>query len=124
MKKILVIEDDPVNILVLYDFLSSRGYRTTLARNGIDGIERFHQDEPDLILIDVQLPRKNGFEVCFEIRRTPKGSDVPILLMSAVYTDLQHAEQHATGLQAQGYLVKPFELPTLLDHVYRLVGKP
>jgi CheY-like chemotaxis protein len=125
MKKILVVEDDPVNVLVLYDFLSTRGYQTTLARNGPDGLARFEQDEPDLAIIDVQLPLKNGFEVCFDIRRSPKGQSTAILLMSAVYTDIEHAERHATeGLQAQGYLLKPFELTTLLDHVYRLIGKP
>jgi len=125
MKKILVVEDDPVNVLVLYDFLSAKGYSTTLARNGPDGVARFHEDEPDLMIIDVQLPLKNGFEVCFDVRRTPKGKSMPILLMSAVYKDVAHAENYATeGLQAQGYMIKPFELADLLDNVYRLIGKP
>ncbi len=125
MKKILIVEDDPVNVLVLYDFLSAKGYHATVARNGRDGLIRFHEDSPDLMIIDVQLPLKSGFEVCFEVKRTPKGKTMPILLISAVYTDIEHAETYATdGLQAQGYLIKPFELTTLLDHVYRLIGKP
>lgn len=124
-KRILIVEDDPVNVLVLYDFLTAKGYQTTVARNGPDGLTRFKQDDPDLVIIDVQLPLKNGFEVCFEIRRMPRGHRVPILLMSAVYKDIDHAENYATkGLQAQGYLIKPFELTTLLDNVYRLIGKP
>lgn len=124
-KKILVVEDDPVNVLVLFDFLSGRGYRTYLARNGPDGIARFLEEKPDLMIIDVQLPLKSGFEVCFEVRRTVHGRSMPILLMSAVYLDMEHAERYAAdGLQAQGYLAKPFELDDLLHHVYRLVGKP
>lgn len=125
MKKILVVEDDPVNVLVLYDFLTAKGYHTTVARNGPDAITRFQADHPDLMIIDIQLPRKNGFEVCFDIKRTQEGGKMPVLLMSAVYKDVVHAEQYTKdGLQAQGYLVKPFELTTLLDHVYRLIGKP
>lgn len=124
MKTILIVEDDPINVLVLYDFLTAHGYRATVARNGPDGVERFHTDKPDLMLIDVQLPRKNGFEVCFEVKRTEHGKSMPVVLMSAVYKDVEHAERYSReGLAAQAYLVKPFELTTLLDQVYALIGK-
>ena len=124
-KKILVVEDDPISVLVLYDFLSERGYRTYVARNGPDGIAKFLEEQPDLMLIDVQLPLRSGFEVCFEVRRTPHGQSMPVLMMSAVYLDLEHAERYTTdGLGAQGYLAKPFEFDDLLHEVYRLIGKP
>ncbi len=61
MKKILVVEDDPVNQMILIDFLAANGYETIGASSGPDGIERFDRDIPDLCLVDVQLPRKNGF---------------------------------------------------------------
>jgi CheY-like chemotaxis protein len=125
VKKILVVEDDPVIAKVLRDFLQANGYRISQARSGDEGVARFILDEPDLMLVDVLLPKKNGFEVCFEVRRTPRGKNVPLLLMSAVYTDVDHAARYASEeLRASGYLVKPFELTSLLSEVKRLLGEP
>lgn len=123
MKRILVVEDDPVSARVLRDLLRARGYDVTLAHTGPEGLEAFVRDGPSLVLIDVMLPRKNGFELCFDIRRTPSGSDVPVILMSAVYTDREHAERYAaTDLRAHAYLVKPFALSALLEEVEACIG--
>jgi DNA-binding response OmpR family regulator len=123
-KTILVVEDDPVNGLVLLDFLEAHGYHVLLSRNGPDGVAAFAKDHPDMVLVDVLLPRKNGFEVCFDIKRTPEGHDTPVLLMSAIYKDVAHAEGYAkTDLGAQGFLVKPFELTDLLAKVRTLIGE-
>ena len=122
-KTILVVEDDPVNGLVLLDYLEAHGYRVLLAKNGPDGVASFHKDRPDMVLVDVLLPRKNGFEVCFDIKRSERGRDVPLVLMSAVYKDVAHAEGYAKNdLGAQGFLVKPFELTDLLGRVKSLIG--
>ncbi|MCA9624474.1 MAG: response regulator transcription factor [Myxococcales bacterium] len=121
-KRILIVEDDPVSWRALADYLAAQGYTTMVAETGPEGLRRFHDDRPDLMLIDVQLPLKNGFELTFEVRQTPRGRDVPILLMSAVYTDVDHAGPYAErGLQAQGYLVKPFRLRQMLDKVRALL---
>ena len=124
MKKILVVEDDPVNAQILSDFLAANGYATSAASSGTEGLERFRADRPDLMLVDVQLPRKNGFEVCFEVKRSPEGRDLPVLLMSAVYTDREHVDRYAHGneLRADGYLTKPFDLVDLLARVRALLG--
>ena len=122
MKKILVVEDDPINAQILSDFLSANGYATTAASSGTEGLERFRADRPDLMLVDVQLPRKNGFEVCFEVKRSPEGASLPVLLMSAVYTDREHADRYTQGsLRADGYLTKPFDLADLLRRVRDLL---
>jgi two-component system response regulator VicR len=122
-KKILVVEDDPVNGLVLVDYLDAHGYETHLARNGNDGVRAFEQDKPDLMIVDVLLPFKNGFEVCFDVRRSPGGAKTPLLLMSAIYKDKEHADQYAReGVHAHGFLMKPFELAELLSRVRELVG--
>jgi DNA-binding response OmpR family regulator len=121
MKKILVVEDDPVNLQILTDFLGANGYQIDGAATGPDGLDRFRDGAPDLVLLDVQLPRQNGFEVCGEIKRT--GSPTPVVMMSAVYTDRDHVERMtARGIRADGYLAKPFDLRMLLDQVKRLVG--
>jgi DNA-binding response OmpR family regulator len=123
-KTILVVEDDPVNRLVLLDYLEAHGYRVFVSRTGPDGVAAFWKDRPDLMLVDVLLPLKNGFEVCFDIKRTPEGQATPVLLMSAIYKDVAHADGYAkTDLGAAGFLVKPFELGELLERVHTLIGE-
>ena len=123
MKKILVVEDDPVNSMILSDFLAANGYETIAAASGPEGIERFERDRPDLMLVDVQLPRKSGFEVVREIKAMPRGATTPILLMSAVYSDRDQSSRTVElGALADGYLAKPFDLVDLLDQVKQLLG--
>jgi CheY-like chemotaxis protein len=124
VKKILVVEDDPVNQMILLDFLAANGYQTLAASTGPEGIERFERDAPDLLLVDIQLPRKNGFELLREIKGRPEGKSTPVVLMSAVYN---HRDQSARTIQlgtlADGYLSKPFDLVQLLAQVRRLLGE-
>ena len=122
MKKILVVEDDPVNQMILIDFLAANGYETVAASSGPDGIERFDRDVPDLCLVDVQLPRKNGFELVREMKS--RGRKTPVLLMSAVYNDQdQSTRTIQLGALADGYLTKPFDLVNLLEQVRGLLGE-
>ena len=124
MKKILVVEDDPVNSMILADFLAANGYETLSASSGPEGIERFERDQPDLMLVDVQLPRQNGFEVVREIKSRPAGKTTPILLMSAVYNDRDQSSRTVQlGALADGYLSKPFDLVHLLSQVRQLLGE-
>ena len=124
MKKILVVEDDPVNQMILSDFLAANGYETIAASSGPEGIERFEHDAPDLLLVDVQLPRKNGFELVREIKSRPDGKSTPILLMSAVYNDRDQSSRTVQlGTHADGYLSKPFDLVHLLSQVRQLLGE-
>jgi DNA-binding response OmpR family regulator len=123
VKKILIIEDDPVNQMILADFLAANGYATVAASSGPEGIERFERDAPDLLLVDVQLPRKNGFELVRELKATPQGKATPILMMSAVYSDRDQSDRTLQlGALADGYLSKPFDLVHLLAQVRQLLG--
>jgi DNA-binding response OmpR family regulator len=124
VKKILVVEDDLVNQELLMDFLVANGYDTVGASSGPEGIERFETAEPDLLLVDVQLPRKSGFEVVREIKARPKGPETRILMMSAVYNDKDQSNRIADlGALADGYLSKPFDLVRLLARVRQLLGE-
>lgn len=122
VKKILVVEDDPVNQQILIDFLGANGYDTVAASTGPEGIDRFVRDAPDLCLVDVQLPRKSGFELVREIKN--HGSTTPVLLMSAVYNDQDQSTRTVQlGALADGYLTKPFDLVHLLAQVRQLLGE-
>ena len=120
-RHVLIIEDDPLTALVLSEYLSAHGFRTTVARTGSEGVARFLAERPDLALVDVLLPKKNGFEVCLDIKHTPHGRRTPVVLMSAIYRNLGHAEDYARRLSADGFLLKPFDLDELLEQVHRLL---
>jgi CheY-like chemotaxis protein len=122
VKKILVVEDDPVNQMILMDFLAANGYQTIAANTGPEGIEQYDRTAPDLCLVDVQLPRKNGFELVREIKS--RGTATPVLLMSAVYNDSDQSSRTVQiGTLADGYLTKPFDLVHLLEQVRQLLGE-
>jgi DNA-binding response OmpR family regulator len=123
-KKILVVEDDPVNQMILSDFLAANGYETVSAASGPEGIARFDSEAPDLMLVDVQLPRKNGFDVLREVKSRPTGKTTPVVMMSAVYSDRdQSSRSIEVGMLADGYLNKPFDLALLLAQVRLLLGE-
>jgi DNA-binding response OmpR family regulator len=120
-KRILVVEDDPIGQKVVVDFLTAQGYRVWTARTGPEGMEKATLLRPDLVVCDVFLPQKSGFEVCFEIKRAPETRDVPVIFMSAVCKDA-HSEHHASvDLRAQGYFVKPFSMSLMLERIRELL---
>ena len=121
-KKILVVEDDPVNLQILTDYLAANGYAMHGASDGAAGIRAFFSERPDLLLVDVQLPKKSGFEVCFEVKRSSEGAAIPVLLMSAVYAPRDQLDRLAAPGMAAGYLTTPFALAELLTQVRSLIG--
>lgn len=124
MKKILLVEDDPVSAMVLGDFLEANGYDVTLAKNGVDALTEFERVTPDAMLVDVMIPKRSGFEVCFEVKRTEKGRSTPVILMSAVYRDQDHAQKYARDdLRAEAYLVKPFDMKAMLAQLETLLTR-
>ena len=129
MHTILIVEDDPVSAEVLSTYLEAHGYETRTARTGPEALQMYKnsaelvRDSINLMLVDVQLPYRNGFEVTHEIRKMPEGRDVPVVLMSAVYTSAERGKAYAAkGLRAQDFLVKPFDLDTMLTRVRELLS--
>ena len=121
-KTILIVEDDETNAAVVHDYLAAHGYDTVVARDGIEGVRKFEELRPDLLILDLLLPRKNGFEVCTDVRSSAAGRDTPILLMSAVGREVYEEAYAAIHHYAQGYLRKPFSMATLAQYVSDLVG--
>ncbi|MEP6866225.1 MAG: response regulator transcription factor [Deltaproteobacteria bacterium] len=120
---VLIIEDDRVTALVISEYLSAHGYRTTVAANGQEGVDRFEEDRPDLVLCDALLPRVNGFDACTAMRNTTFGCVVPIVMMSAFYRSHRQAMDQVPELDVDGFLVKPFDLDILLDRVAALLPR-
>jgi DNA-binding response OmpR family regulator len=118
-KRILVIEDDPVNREMLQDCLLARGYQVVWASNGAEGVEMAKLVNPDLVLCDVLLPKKSGFEVCFELKRA---SSTPVVLMSAILQGGAEQRYAKEDLRADAYLVKPFPMSTMLARIEQLLA--
>lgn len=104
---VLVVDDTPTNIQVLFDLLDAAGYRVAIAKSGEIALQRIQRHLPDLILLDVMMPGMDGFEVCRRLKADPQTRDVPVLFMTAL-TDTVNKVQ---GLQlgAVDYLTKPIQ---------------
>lgn len=118
-KKILIIEDEPnIRELVLYN-LKTNGYEGIAAEDGIMGITMVHREKPDLILLDIMLPGKNGFEICKELR--DEGNNTPIIMMTAKTEE----EDKVTGLEygADDYISKPFGIREMMARIKAVIRR-
>src|ERR1051326_335865 len=110
--RILVVDDDPQIRRVLRTALVAQGYEAIDARNGEEAIERLNEEKPDLIILDVNMPRMNGLETCRVIRST---SDVPIIMLTV--RDAESDKIEALDAGADDYVTKPFSSPELLARI-------
>lgn len=114
-KNILIIDDAP-NILLSLEFLMTEaGYEVRTARDGAEAIKEISKEKPDLILLDVMMPLKNGYEVCQEVRTNPKWKDIYIIMLTAKGRDIEKEKGMAFG--ADDYITKPFANKELVDKV-------
>jgi two-component system alkaline phosphatase synthesis response regulator PhoP len=118
-KRILLVEDEPGLVLTLSDRLTSEGYQIESARDGESGLERASNEVFDAIILDVMLPRKNGFDVCRDLRQ--RGVNTPVLMLTA----RGQVVDKVVGLKlgADDYLTKPFEMIELLARVEALLRR-
>ena len=119
MSRILIIEDETPMRTGLADVLEGEGYRALTAADGEIGLRKAAAEKPDLILLDIMMPKLDGFEVCAELRRL--GNAVPVLMLTAK----GQIEDRVTGLDAgaDDYLVKPFSTEELLARVRALLRR-
>ena len=113
MKKILIIEDEPnIRELILYN-LQANGYEGMEAEDGIMGITMVHTEKPDLILLDIMLPGKNGYDICRELRE--EGNKTPIIMLTAKTEEIDKV----LGLEfgADDYISKPFGIRELMARI-------
>ena len=108
--RILLVEDDPNFGTVLKDYLSLNDYNVTLAKDGLEGLIMFKNDDYDLCILDVMMPRKDGFSLAKDIRAT--NSEVPIIFLTAKTMKEDVLKGYQAG--ADDYLNKPFDSEVLL----------
>src|SRR5437762_5116306 len=103
--RILVVDDDPQIRRVLRTALIAQGYEVADARNGEEAVEKLHDEKPDLVILDMNMPRMNGLETCRSIRTT---SDVPIIMLTV--RDAESDKVGALDAGADDYMTKPFKI--------------
>ena len=119
-KKILVADDEP-NIVAAVEFLLQRsGYEVHVARNGDEALKLIEVHLPDLVLLDVMMPLRSGYEVCMRMRERPDWQHIKIVMLSAKGRDAEVSKGLATG--ADLYVTKPFSTRDLVAKINDLLG--
>ena len=121
MSATILIADDEPNILISLEFLLKRaGYQVSLARDGQHALDAIQRDRPQLVLLDVMMPIKTGFEVCQAVRADDRLNAVRILMLSAKGRDTDLAKGLALG--ADAYMTKPFSTRELVQKVQDMLA--
>jgi two-component system, OmpR family, alkaline phosphatase synthesis response regulator PhoP len=120
MKKKILIADDEPNVLLLVKLALESDFEIIEAVDGEEALRRAQNEEPDLILLDVMMPRINGFEVCQRLKSNPSHKHIPIIILSAKAQEQDIIQGLDIG--ADMYLTKPFDPKKLEDLVCKFIG--
>ncbi len=119
-RKVLIADDEP-NIVISLEFLMKReGYEVIVARDGQEALDLMAREKPDLVLLDVMMPRKTGFEVCQSVRASEELRQTRILMLTARGRETGVAKGLALG--ADAYMTKPFSTRELVQKVADILG--
>ncbi len=124
MARILMVDDDPDIVESVTMVLQKNNHEVIQAYGGIEGLEKAKQEKPDAIILDVMMPDKDGYEVCKELKSDPDCQDIPILLLTAVVSQIPSTTYtHRMGMEteADDYVDKPVEPNELVRLVERLL---
>jgi CheY-like chemotaxis protein len=117
---ILVVDDDPYLVESVSMKLESGKYRTVKAYDGVEALQKIREEKPALVLLDVMMPNKDGYEVCKEIKSDPQYKDIQVVLLTAVADNVptsNYTHQDGKTTLADDYIAKPIDLAKLLDIV-------
>jgi DNA-binding response OmpR family regulator len=123
-KYVLIVDDDPDLVETVAMLLESKGYEVGKAYDGIEGEEAIKKRRPDVLVLDVMMPRKDGYKLCKELKSNKWTQDIPVILLTAVgeavsTTTYTHAEGMST--EAEDFIPKPVDAKTLVEAVERLL---
>ena len=126
--KILVVDDDPDILDAVTMILESQGYKVVTARDGIEGLANLKAENPDLMILDLMMPKMDGFAVCKELQdpRWSKYKDIPILILTSVREEASRRRyelETGLALDVDDYVEKPMSPNVLLERVNALIKK-
>jgi DNA-binding response OmpR family regulator len=124
-KYVLIVDDDPDLVETVCMMLEDKGYEVGKAYDGVEGEEAIKERHPDLLVLDVMMPRKDGYQLCAELKADSATKDIPVILLTAVgeavpTTSYTHAQGMST--EAEEYIPKPVDSKTLVEAVESFFG--
>jgi CheY-like chemotaxis protein len=120
--KLILVADDQMNVVNLLRFvIEKEGYRLQIAMDGQEALDKARQFHPDMILLDIMMPKKDGLEVIAELKDSPDTRDIPVVFLTAKWT--RDDKLKGTSLGAVRYLVKPFPIKTIVDTIREILGE-
>ena len=118
--KLLLADDEPDIVTILKRYLELDGYEVTIAHDGQEALAVIAVQRFDLIILDVMMPKINGWEVCKKIKTNPATRAIPVIILTAKSQDVDALMSYEIG--ADEYATKPFEFPVLSNAIKRLLG--
>ena len=119
-KVILWIDNEQSKHSVNCSFLETFGYEICFARNSLEALEKIRKNIPELVILDLMIPGTNGYQICGLLKRDVRFSNVPIIVISARFSEEDRIRAKSTG--ADAYIIKPFQIQTLLAKVNTLIN--
>jgi DNA-binding response OmpR family regulator len=119
-RKILIVDDEPHVIRSLTFVLEKEGYNVSSATNGEEAMAKVQESKPRLILLDVMMPKKNGYEVCQEVKNNSSLSDIHVIMLTAKGQEADREKGFSAG--ADEFMTKPFSLKAVVDKVKEILG--
>ena len=120
-EKILVVDDEPDIVKLITLKLVNEGFKVFGANDGQEALKKVAEEKPDLIILDISMPKMDGWEVCEKLKAQPESKDIPIIMLTA----LGYIAEEFKGLQmgAIRYIKKPFDADDLITAVYQVLGE-
>ena len=119
-KRILLVDDEPMIIRMVGDRLRMEGYEVLIAEDGQEGLQKAQTENPDLIILDLMLPKLNGYSVCSVLKRDARYQKIPIVIFTGKTDETEEEMKLLSG--ADAYVQKPFKASELLGHLTRLLS--
>ena len=119
-KCVLVVDDDPDIVILIKYHLESEGYQVVAAYNGLEAFDQISKHRPDLIVLDIMMPKVDGWVVCHSVKSTPNTRDIKVIILTAK-TQIRSKIKGLYIMQADLYMTKPFDLEDLSGNIFKLL---
>ncbi|MCL1465059.1 response regulator transcription factor [Argonema galeatum] len=121
MSTVLLVEDSATQREMISGFLKNKGLKVTVAIDGVEALEKVEANRPDLVLLDIVMPRMNGYEFCRRLKSNPKTNKIPVVMCSSKTKEIDRYWGLKQG--ADAYIAKPFHPAELVETLKRLLLK-
>jgi DNA-binding response OmpR family regulator len=125
-KRVLVVDDDPETVSMLKVVLETASYDVLTAYDGCEGVRQAKREKPDAVILDLMMPKMDGFTACKKIKADSETERIPVLVLTAIGQHLSHtryAKEMGLGLEAEDYVEKPIDSAVLLERLAKLLER-